>query len=81
MSVLLGPLVCGAHPVWLVAWVFAGTLHTLAVNAGLGAGDEGFHDLHHEKFSCNYGTPGVARGALSDQYGIERWRARCERLS
>ena len=41
---------------FVALWIFAGTLHTLAVHGGYGVGDEGFHDLHHERFTCNYGA-------------------------
>lgn len=61
---LVGPALCsclpgGAHPAVAFAWSLLAQVHSFAVHSGYWSDDLGFHDLHHELFSCNYGISGV----------------------
>lgn len=57
---LAGPLLCGSHVLAGSTYIFAGTVHTLAVHSGYWVCDDnGMHDMHHAKFNVNYGVLGV----------------------
>lgn len=65
-ALAIGPGVCnllgiggGVNILVLFSWALVGQIHTYAVHCGYWSDDLGFHDLHHEKFSCNYGIAGI----------------------
>lgn len=57
---LMGPLICRSHILAIGTFLFAGTIHTLAVHSGYWfCDDNGMHDEHHAKFTVNYGVMGL----------------------
>lgn len=64
-STVVGPVlsgmatVGGTHPAMLLSWVLLTRIHTAAGHCGYWTEDLGAHDLHHEKFSVNFGATGV----------------------
>jgi len=58
----LGPAyLLGAHPIVKVCWGTLVLVHTSMVHSGyyFASDDQGMHDLHHERFNCNFGVLGV----------------------
>merc|ERR1719162_1456137 len=66
---IMGPLLCRSHIIASAIYLFAGTVHTLAVHSGYWfCDDNGMHDEHHKAFNVNYGVT----GAMDALYGTLR---------
>jgi len=69
-SILLGPLLCGAHPVTTMAYTLVFAIGAYAHHSGYWSDDLGMHDYHHEAFNVNYGNAHL----LDFLYGTYRTR-------
>jgi len=69
-SILVGPLLCGAHPVTAWAYTLVFAIGAYGHHCGYWTDDLGMHDLHHEAFNVNYGNAHI----LDYLYGTYRVR-------
>merc|ERR1719401_797142 len=70
VSILLGPFLCGAHPVTSLAYTLVFAIGAYAHHSGYWSDDSGMHDYHHEAFNVNYGNAHL----LDYLYGTYRTR-------
>jgi len=56
LSVFLGPVLCGAHPVVTTAYTLLFAIGAAGHHSGYWSDDMGMHDMHHEMFNVNYGN-------------------------
>lgn len=59
VPLLLGPFLIGAKPTFTLFFITLGIINTLAAHAGYNIYNYfelTFHDLHHERMKCNYGS-------------------------
>lgn len=61
--VLVAPLITGLPWPWVKLWIVMVTVNTLMSHSGYWFGE--FHDIHHEKFTWNYGVFGLMDQAFS----------------
>jgi len=68
LSILTGPLLCGAHPAVILSYTLIFAVGAHAHHCGYWSDDMGMHDLHHEAFNVNYGNAHI----LDYLYGTYR---------
>jgi len=69
-SILVGPLLCGAHPITAWAYTLVFAIGAYGHHCGYWTDDLGMHDFHHEAFNVNYGNAHI----LDYLYGTYRVR-------
>merc|ERR1712113_1279814 len=67
-SVGLGPYLLGLHPAVTAAYSLLFSVGAYGHHSGYFSDDMGMHDLHHQKFTCNYGNAHI----LDYLYGTYR---------
>jgi len=75
-TILLGPLLCGAHPLMILSYLLLFAVGAFAHHSGYWSDDLGIHDLHHELFNVNYGNAHI----LDYLYGTYRSQSLCRNL-
>lgn len=72
-SILLGPLLCRAHPMMTLSYLLLFAVGAFAHHSGYWSDDLGMHDLHHQLFNVNYGNAHI----LDFLYGTYMSQGRC----